>query len=95
MQQVTADLFAVTRETADGPVAVIARIDAFLQQSSANRRLGLGGSGTRELGARRLGPRMPMLNGRPSSIVFLAKANTAAQKARKVATALVAVFLLG
>ena len=72
----------------------MARIDAFLQQSSANRRLGLGGWGS-EAGARRLGPRMPMLNGRPSSIVFLAKANTAAQKARKVATALVAVFLLG
>ena len=72
-----ADLFSGKRETADTPVAVIARIDAFLKGERCESE-----TAASEAYAQR------------QAIIdrLLAKANTAAQKARKVATALVAVF---
>src|SRR5829696_2267677 len=69
------DLFSGKRETADSPVAVIVRIDAFLKRERCELEIG-----TSDAYAQR------------QAVIdrLLAKANTAAQKARKVASALAA-----
>jgi hypothetical protein len=71
------DLFAGKRETDDSPMAVMARIDEFLKRERCELEIE-----TSDAYAQR------------QAIIdrLLATANTAAQKARKVATALVAAF---
>jgi hypothetical protein len=71
------DLFAGKRETDDSPVAVMARIDAFLKRDRCE-------SETRACD--------PYAHRQAVIDRLLATANTAAQQTRKVATALVAVF---